>query len=125
LFAEQEARVIYVDGFVLAVPTANREMYIDHARAAAAVFREHGATRVVEGWGNDVPDGKLTSFPMAVRAAPDETVLFSWIEWPSREVRDAGMAKVLADPRMQHDALPMPFDGKRMIFGGFEVVLEA
>jgi uncharacterized protein YbaA (DUF1428 family) len=115
----------YVDGFVAAVPTANREKFRKHAADAAPVFKEHGALKVVECWGDDVPDGKLTSFPMAVKCEPGETVVFSWIIWPSREVRDAGMAKVMADPRLQPDANPMPFDGKRMIYGGFEVVVEA
>jgi len=115
----------YVDGFVAAVPTANRELYRKHAEAAAGVFREHGALRVVECWGDDVPDGKLTSFPMAVKRKDDETVVFSWIAWPSREVRDAGMKKVMADPRLQPDANPMPFDGKRLIYGAFEVLVDA
>jgi uncharacterized protein YbaA (DUF1428 family) len=115
----------YVDGFVAAVPAANREKFRKHAADAAPVFKEHGALKVVECWGDDVPDGKLTSFPMAVKCEPGETVVFSWIIWPSREVRDAGMAKVMADPRLQPDANPMPFDGKRMIYGGFEVVVEA
>jgi uncharacterized protein YbaA (DUF1428 family) len=115
----------YVDGFVAAVPTANREKFRKHAADAAPVFKQHGALKVVECWGDDVPDGKVTSFPMAVKCEPGETVVFSWIIWPSREVRDAGMAKVMADPRLQPDANPMPFDGKRMIYGGFEVVVEA
>ncbi|HUE45711.1 MAG TPA: DUF1428 domain-containing protein [Aestuariivirgaceae bacterium] len=115
----------YVDGFVAAVPTANREKFRKHAADAAAVFKEHGALKVVECWGDDVPDGKVTSFPMAVKCEPGETVIFSWIVWPSRQVRDAGMAKVMADPRIQPDANPMPFDGKRVIYGGFEVLVEA
>ena len=115
----------YVDGFVAAVPTANREKFRKHAADAAPVFKEHGALKVVECWGDDVPDGKVTSFPMAVKCEPGETVVFSWIVWPSREVRNAGMAKVMADPRLQPDANPMPFDGKRMIYGGFEMVVEA
>lgn len=115
----------YVDGFVAAVPTANRDVFRKHATAAAAIFKEHGALTVVECWGDDVPDGKLTSFPMAVQRKEDETVVFSWITWPSRQVRDDGMAKVMADPRMQPEANPMPFDGKRLIFGGFEVLVQA
>ena len=115
----------YIDGFVAAVPTANREAFRKHAADAAPVFKEHGALKVVECWGDDVPDGKLTSFPMAVKCEPGETVIFSWIVWPSRQVRDAGMAKIMADPRMQPDANPMPFDGKRVIYGGFEVLVEA
>jgi uncharacterized protein YbaA (DUF1428 family) len=114
----------YVDGFVCAVPNANRERYIEHAKAAAAVFREHGALQVVECWGDDVPEGKLTSFPMAVKREEGETVVFSWIVWPSRAVRDAGMKQVMADPRLQPDTNPMPFDGKRLIYGGFEVIVE-
>ena len=81
----------YVDGFVVAVPTANREAYRKHAEEALAIFKEHGALRCVECWGDDVPDGKVTSFPMAVKRKADETVVFSWIEWPSKEARDAGM----------------------------------
>jgi uncharacterized protein YbaA (DUF1428 family) len=115
----------YIDGFVAAVPTANREAYRKHAQAAAPVFKEHGALTVVECWGDDVPDGKVTSFPMAVQKKPDETVVFSWIVWPSKAVRDAGMAKVMADPRLKPDVNPMPFDGKRLIYGGFEVLVEA
>ena len=111
----------YVDGFVVAVPTANREAYRQHALAAAAVFKQHGALRVVECWGDDVPDGKLTSFPMAVQRKDDETVVFAWIAWPSRAARDAGMKAVMDDARMQ--GMAMPFDGKRVIYGGFEVLL--
>lgn len=109
----------YVDGFVAAVPTANKTEFIEHARAAAVVFKEHGALRVVECWGDDVAEGEVTSFPMAVKRKDDETVVFSWIEWPSRAVRDEGMPKVMQDPRLQMDTNPMPFDGKRLIFGGF------
>jgi uncharacterized protein YbaA (DUF1428 family) len=115
----------YVDGFVAAVPTANREAFRKHAADAAVAFKEHGALHVVECWGDDVPDGKVTSFPMAVKKKEDETVVFSWIVWPSRKVRDEGMKKIMADPRMQPEANPMPFDGKRMIYGGFEVLVEA
>jgi len=115
----------YVDGFVVAVPTANRETYRQHAEIAAAVFRECGALEVVECWGDDVPEGKLTSFPMAVQRKPDETVVFSWIVWPSRAVRDEGMKRSMEDPRLQPDRNPMPFDGKRLIYGGFEVIVRA
>jgi uncharacterized protein YbaA (DUF1428 family) len=114
----------YIDGFVAAVPNANRDAYKRHAEQAAVVFKNHGALKVVECWGDDVPDGKLTSFPMAVRKKDDETVVFSWIVWPSRQVRDEGMKKVMADHRSHPDANPMPFDGKRLIFGGFEVLFE-
>ena len=103
----------YVDGFVVAVPTVNRKVYKKHAHAAALVFKEHAALRVVECWGDDVPEGKFTSFPMAVKRKEDETVVFSWITWPSRQVREAGIKKAMADPRLRPDATPMPFDGKR------------
>ena len=115
----------YVDGFVAAVPTANREKYRQHAADASVVFKEFGALQVVECWGDDVPVGKLTSFPMAVQCKPDETVIFSWVVWPSKQVRDEAMGKVMADPRLQPDVNPMPFDGKRMIFGGFQKIVEA
>ena len=114
----------YVDGFVLAVPTANQEIYRKQAEAAATVFKEHGALKVVECWGDDVPEGKVTSFPMAVKCKPDETVVFSWIIWPSRAVRDQGMEKVMADPRLKQDKDSMPFDGQRLIYGGFEMIVE-
>lgn len=114
----------YVDGFVAAVPTKNKEIYRVHAKTAAAVFKEHGALKLVECWGDDVPEGKITSFPMAVKCQQDETVVFSWIIWPSREVRDQGMEKVMSDPRLQPDVNPMPFDGKRMIYGGFEMIVD-
>lgn len=113
----------YVDGFVLAVPTANKEMYREQAAKAAPVFKEHGALTVVECWGDDVPDGKVTSFPLAVQKKPDESVVFSWVTWPSREVRDAGMKKVMEDPRFK--GMEMPFDGQRMIYGGFAVIVTA
>ena len=112
----------YIDGFVVAVPTAKREAYLKQAELAAAVFKEHGALRAVECWGDDVPAGKLTSFPLAVQCKEDETVEFSWIAWPSRSVRDEGMKKVMDDPRMKNTT--MPFDGKRMIYGGFEMILD-
>ncbi len=115
----------YIDGFVTPVPSANREAYRKHAAEAAAIFKEFGATSVVECWGDDVPEGKLTSFTMAVKSEPSEAVVFSWIAWPSRTVRDEAWKKVMADSRMQPSAMAMPFDGKRMIYGGFEVLLEA
>lgn len=114
----------YVDGFVAAVPTANRDKYREHAAKAATVFKEHGALTCVECWGDDVPEGKVTSFPMAVKREANETVVFSWITWPSRQVRDDGWKKVMADPRLQPDTNPMPFDGKRLIYGGFEPIVE-
>lgn len=114
----------YVDGFVAAVPTANQEIYREHARSAGAVFKEYGALSFVECWGDEVPEGKVTSFPMAVKRQDDETVIFSWVTWPSKAVRDQGMAKVMQDPRTQPDVNPMPFDGMRLIYGGFEIIVE-
>ncbi|BEO28220.1 MAG: DUF1428 family protein [Serratia marcescens] len=114
----------YVDGFVVAVPAANKEAYYRLAAAAAPLFKEFGATRIVECWGDDVPDGKLTDFRGAVKAQEGEVVVFSWIEYPSKAVRDAANEKMMNDPRMK--ALgEMPFDGKRMIFGGFAPILDA
>lgn len=114
----------FVDGFVMAVPDGNREAFLAHATHFMQLFREYGATRVVECWGADVPEGEVTSFPMAVKCAPGETVVFSWIEWPDRATRDAAMARMMEDPRFG-EAGEMPFDGKRMIMGGFEPILDA
>jgi len=114
----------YIDGFVMAVPTANKDKFIQHANGGDSVFMEYGATRVLECWGDDVPDGKLTDFRRAVQATPDESVVFSWIEWPDKATRDAGMDKVMKDPRMNPESNPMPFDGKRLIYGGFSPVVE-
>lgn len=113
----------YVQGFVLAVPTANRDTYISHAEAALPLFKEFGATRLVEGWGDDVPDGKINDFKGAVQARPDETVLFSWIEFPDKATCDAAGQKMMNDPRIESLG-PMPFDGKRMIYAGFDPVLD-
>ncbi|MDO8379754.1 DUF1428 domain-containing protein [Phenylobacterium sp.] len=110
----------YVDGFVLAVPKANLEAYRAMATRAGAVWKEFGALAYVECVGDDVPLGVLTSFPRAVQAKDDEVVVFSWIVYASRADRDAINAKVMADPRLKPDAQAMPFDGKRMIYGGFE-----
>ena len=119
---------MYIDGFVIAVPTANRQKFIDHANGADSMFIEFGATRIIECWGDDVPDGTLTDFRKAVQAKDDETVVFSWIEWPDKETRDAGMKQMMdpdfSDPRMDPEKNPMPFDGKRLIFGGFAPVVE-
>jgi uncharacterized protein YbaA (DUF1428 family) len=112
----------YVDGFVAPVHS-DRETYLAFAAKAAEVFKEHGATRVVETWGDDVPHGQVTDFHRSVDAREGETVVFSWIEWPDRETRDAGMKKVMDDPRMRPDE-PMPFDGKRLIYGGFATILD-
>jgi len=116
---------MYVDGFLLAVPTANKEAYRRHAEEAAAVFREHGALSLVECWGDDVPEGKVNSMHTAVLRKPEETVVFAWVTWPDRATRDAGMQKVQADQRLAGSAGDMPFDGSRVIFGGFEVIVGA
>ncbi len=114
----------YVDGFVVAVPNENKALYLKHATLAAEVFKDHGALHVVETWGEDVPDGEVTSLPMAVKCKADETVVFSWVTWPSKAARDSGWQKIMEDPRMQPDENPMPFDGKRLIYGGFQKILE-
>jgi uncharacterized protein YbaA (DUF1428 family) len=117
--------VAYIDGFVIAVPTGNKEEFVDHARRVGAMFLEFGAIRMVEGWGDDVPDGRQTDFSRAVQAKDDETVAFAWVEWPDKATRDAAMEKFRSDPRMNPETNePPPFDGKRMIFGGFVPVLE-
>lgn len=115
----------YIDGFVVAVPNQNKRKYIQHAREAAAIFKEYGALRLVECWGDEVPEGELTSFPIAVKCEPDETVVFSWISWPSKAVHDVGMAKFMKDPRITGMMMEeMPFDGKRMIYGGFQMIVD-
>ncbi len=114
----------YVDGFVVAVPVANKEIYRKHAEQASHLFKEYGVTRFVECWEDDVPDGKVTDFRRAVQAKEDEVVVFSWMEYPSKEVRDAANEKMMSDPRMKAFGEEMPFDGKRMIFGGFAPILD-
>ena len=114
----------YVDGFVLAVSNARKEEFRKHAAEAAPLFRQFGATRVVEAWGDDVPDGKVTDFKGAVKAEEGETVVFSWMEYPSKEARDAANEKMRSDPRMEAVGASMPFDGKRMIFGGFDAIVD-
>lgn len=114
----------YVDGYVLAVPTINKAAYLKLAEESAVIFKKYGALSVVENWGDDVPPGKLTSFPLAVQCKEDEIVVFSWITWPSKAVRDSGMAQAMADPAFQMTAEDMPFDTKRMIFGGFETIVD-
>ena len=118
----------YVDGFVIAVPTANKQKFIEHARTIDTIFTDLGATRVVECWADDVPEGKITDFGKAVQATADETVVFSWIEWPDKETRDAAMKKMMSDDfndeRMDMEKYPLPFDGTRLIFGGFKPVVE-
>lgn len=105
------------------MPAEKKGAYREHAKAAAQLFKEYGALRVVEAWGDDVPDGNLTDFRSAVRAEPGEVVVFSWVEYPSKEVRDAAVERMFTDPRMR--ALgPMPFDGARLIYGGFDIIVD-
>ena len=117
----------YIDGFVIAVPTANKDQFIEHARKADSIFLELGATRILECWADDVSHGKQTDFYRAVEAKEDESVVFSWIEWPDKPTRDAAMGRMeelmKTDPRMDPASNPMPFDGKRLIYGGFEPVV--
>lgn len=115
----------YVDGFVVAVPTANKETYRRYAEHSAVVFKDHGALSLVECWGDDVPEGKVNSMHTAVLRKPDETVVFSWVIWPDKATRNSGMHKVFADPRMSESIVSMPFDGTRVIFGGFEMIVNA
>ncbi|MFO7286778.1 MAG: DUF1428 domain-containing protein [Gammaproteobacteria bacterium] len=112
----------YIDGFVAPVPTANKAAYRDFAARHAQVLLELGATRVVDAWGDDVLDGTTTDFKGAVKANGDETVVFSWIEWPSKEVREQAWQKAMSDPRMRDQ--PMPFDGRRTIYGGFAPLVD-
>jgi uncharacterized protein YbaA (DUF1428 family) len=113
---------MYVDGYVIAVPAAKREAYIALATTMAELFKKYGATRVVECWGDDVPDGKITDFRRAVKAEEGEVVVFSWVEYPSKEVRNAAMSKMMSEDAMRN--AEMPFDGKRMIFGGFAPMID-
>ena len=117
----------YVDGFVIAVPKANKQKFIEHANKGDSVFIELGATRILECWSDDVPDGQLTDFRRSVQAKDDEAVVFSWIEWPDKATREAAMGRMeelmKTDPRMNPEKNPMPFDAKRMIFGGFALIV--
>jgi uncharacterized protein YbaA (DUF1428 family) len=114
---------MYVDGFVLPVPAANKDAFIAHARKSWPLFKEFGATRMTECWSDDVPKGSVTDFYGAVKIEPGEVVVFSWIEWPSKAARDEGTKKMMSDPRMK-DFGAMPFDGKRLIYGGFTPVVD-
>jgi uncharacterized protein YbaA (DUF1428 family) len=114
----------YVDGFVAPVPRANVEAYKEFSQKAGQVWKEHGAIEYVECIGDDVKPGKVTSFPQAVKLEDDEVVAFSWIVYESREERDRIMAAVMNDPRLKDmDPKKLPFDGMRMFFGGFQVLL--
>ena len=114
----------YIDGYVLAVPRKNKSDYIRLAEVSAVVFTDHGALSVVENWADDVPGGELTSLPMAVQCQEGEDVVFSWIVWPSREVRNEAVKEAMADDRLDPNNHPMPFDGMRLIYGGFEVIVD-
>ncbi|MAT33669.1 MAG: RNA signal recognition particle [Ponticaulis sp.] len=113
----------FVSGFLAAVPTANKQAYTDFSEKMVDYFKGLGATRVVECWGEDVPDGEVTSFPMAVKKQDDETVVFSWMEWPDKATCDAAMQKMMSDPELP-GASEMPLDGKRMVFGGFQMIVD-
>jgi uncharacterized protein YbaA (DUF1428 family) len=116
--------MVYIEGFVAAVPAANKEAYIRHASEVAPLFKEFGVIRMVETWGDDVPDGKVTDFKGAVNAKDDEVVVFCWFEYPSKEVRDSANQKIMNDPRMKEMGANMPFDGQRMIYAGFAPVVD-
>jgi uncharacterized protein YbaA (DUF1428 family) len=112
----------YIDGFVAAVPDHNKDEYIKHVTQAAHFFKKYGAKKLVECWGDDVKQGKITSFPQAVKCRDDETVVLSWVVWPSKEVRDKGMREMFEDPGVKE--MTMPFDTSRLMHGGFEVILD-
>jgi uncharacterized protein YbaA (DUF1428 family) len=114
----------YVEGFVVAVPTANKEHYRRHASDAAPLFADLGVARMVENWADDVPRGKITDFHGAVQAKDDESIVFSWFEYPDKAARDAANQRMMADPRMEQMGTDMPFDGKRMIMGGFDGIVD-
>lgn len=109
---------------VAPVPTANKAAYLDYAREVGALFKQHGALATTDCWGNDVPEGKLTSFPMSVKCGPGETVAIGWITWASKESRAKAWESLMKEPKMQPGAMHMPFDGKRMIYGAFDIILE-
>ena len=112
----------FIDGFVVPVPEGKKQEYLDLAKMAYTKFEALGTLRHVECWGDDVPDGKLTDFRRAVDAKPGETIVFSWVEWPTKEARDAANKKMMDDPEMR--TMDVPFDGKRMIFGGFVPIFD-
>ena len=113
----------YISGFLVPVPTAKKDAYRRMVERTAGFFRECGAIELVEGWGDNVPDGQVTDFRRAVQATPDETVVFSWIIWPDKATADACEQKMATDERLKPPA-DMPFDGQRMVFGGFTPILE-
>jgi len=114
----------YFEGFLVPVPESRRDEYRKHAADAAPLFHEFGVKRHVEAWDSDVPEGKVTDFRKAVDARADEKVVFSWFEYPDKAARDAANEKMTNDPRMKEMGASMPFDGKRMIFGGFDAIVE-
>ena len=114
----------YFEGFIVPVPESNKDAYQKHANEFVPIVREFGVKRMVETWDNDVPEGKVTDFRKAVDAKPDEKVVFSFFEYPSKAERDAANEKFRSDPRMQDMGANMPFDGKRMIMGGFDAIVE-
>jgi uncharacterized protein YbaA (DUF1428 family) len=114
----------YIEGFIVSVPEANRAAYARHASEAAPILQEFGVKRHVEAWDSDVAEGKVTDFRKAVNAEAGEKVVFSWFEYPSRQARDAANQKMMSDPRMEDMGASMPFDGKRMIVGGFDAIVE-
>ncbi|MGH1407609.1 MAG: DUF1428 domain-containing protein [Rhodomicrobiaceae bacterium] len=117
----------YIATFVASVPTESKTIYTEHLSESAELFKRHGATRIVECWGDDIPEGKLTSFPLAVKCEPNETVVFGFVEWPSKAAHDENMPKVMTEMEesmMSGKMKEPPLDGKRMIFGSFEVLLD-
>ena len=114
----------YYEGFIVPVPEGNKDAYRKSAADAAPIFKEFGVDRHVEAWDSDVPEGKVTDFRMAVDAKPDEKVVFSWFEYPDKATRDAANERMKTDERMKELGSTMPFDAKRMIFGGFEPIVE-
>jgi len=113
----------YFEGFIVPVPEANKDAFRNHANEVARLLKDCGVRRQVEAWDSDVPEGKVTDFRKSVDAKPEEKVVFAWFEYPDRQARDAANAKMMSDPRME-DAAQAPFDGKRMILGGFEAIVE-
>jgi uncharacterized protein YbaA (DUF1428 family) len=116
--------MVYIEAMVAAVPSENKAAYLAYAREVGSLFKQHGALATTDCWGSDVPEGTLTSFPLSVKCEPGETVALGWITWPSKEARTAGWEQLMKEPKMQPGAMNMPFDGKRMIYGTFEVLLE-
>ena len=117
----------YIVAYVAAVPSTEKDAYATHVEEATKIFKKHGAVRCVECWGADIPPGKLTSFPLAVKCEPDETVVLGFAEWESKAAHDEGMPKVMNEMRDGMTAgtfAEPPFDGKRMIFGGFDVLMD-